>query len=493
MAWKYLLSSLFIFLVFSDKMSAQTDTIRMDMKQLIELAKSESPEILLAEIKFSNSYWRHQSYLADLRPQIAFRGNLPLINRTIEPIILPDGSEDFRSRSFMNNNASISLSQLVPGTGGTVFLSTGLSRIDLFGGSGINTTTSWLSTPVSLGFSQPLFRYNPWNWAAQIEPLRIKEAERQYSEELEAISYRAVNLFFDVITAQLNLQAATVDAANADTLYQLSLGRYELGRIAETDLLQMELNLRNAEAQIAQSRISLNIAMDRLRDFLGIESEVFFDFLLPEDVPDIMPEPDFALEQAQLHRSRVLSFQRQLLESQSEVDRAKGSTGLDLQISGSVGFSQTSDDFAGAYRNLIDQEQLSVGISFPIADWGKTRARREIARAQLELTEMTIRQESINFEREILIKVQQYQQVKQQVDLSRKSMEITDKRLEITTNRYLIGKIGTLDLNLALGERESARRAYIQALRSFWQTHYEIRGLTMYDFVERRSLVVSPD
>lgn len=486
-------SWLLALLLLSNTASAETDTIRINMSQLIELARSESPELLLAEIKFSNNYWRHQSYLADLRPQIQFQGRLPVINRTIEPIILPDGSENFRSRSFMNNSANISLSQAVPLTGGTVFLSTGLSRIDLFGNSGIGNSTSWLSTPVSLGINQPLFRYNYWKWAAQIEPLRIEEAEKQFSEELEAISYRAVNLFFDVITAQLNLQAARMNAANADTLYQLSLGRYELGRIAETDLLQMELNLRNAEAQIAQSRISLEIAMDRLRDFLGLAAEVFFDFELPEDIPEILPDPIFALEQARQHRSRVLAFKRQLLESQSEVARAKGSTGLDLQISGSVGFSQTSDNFSGVYRDLIDQEQLSIGISFPIADWGKTRSRREIARAQLELTEMTVRQESINFEREILIKVQQYQQVKQQVELSKKSMEITDKRLEITTNRYLIGKIGTLDLNLALTERESARRSYIQALRSFWQTHYEIRGLTMFDFVERKSLVVSPD
>ncbi|TVR88449.1 MAG: TolC family protein [Saprospirales bacterium] len=469
--------------------SMAQDTLRLNMNELLELAGSESPDLMIARIRYSNSYWQYQSFLADLRPQIELGANLPVLNRAIEPIVLPDGSEDFRSRSLMSNSLNVSLSQVIPSTGGQVFLSSGLRRIDLFSGDGITGSTSWLSSPVSLGINQPLFRFNQFKWNRMIEPLRMEESELAFSEELESIYRRAVSLFFDVITAQLDLEAARLDAENADTLYQLSLGRYDLGRIAETDLLQMELNLRNAEAQIARSTISLDIAMERLRDFLGIESEVYFHFELPDELSEMEVDPHFALEHARSHRSQIISFQRRLLESQSQLERAERNSGIDIQISGSIGFSQTADQFADAYRNLIDQEQLSVGISLPIADWGKSRARKEIARSQLELTERTIRQEEVNFERDILITVQQFYQVRQQVALSKQAMEITNQRLEITRNRYLIGKIGTLDLNLAITERESARRAYISALRSYWQTHFDLRGLTLYDFENRRSLV----
>ncbi|TVR76927.1 MAG: TolC family protein [Saprospirales bacterium] len=490
---KILYSAFCLLLLFGYSELKAQDTLHLDMFGLISLARSESPDLMLAEIRYSNRYWQYQAFLADRRPQIEFRGTLPALNRAIEPIVLPDGSEDFRSRSLMNNNANISLSQVVPGTGGTVFLSTGLRRIDLFSGAGIQGGTSWLSTPVSIGISQPLFRYNHIKWEGEIQPLRLAEAEKEFSEELEEISFRAVRYFFDVISAQLNLEAATRDAANADTLYQLSLGRFELGRIAETDLLQMELTLRNAEAQIRQSSIDLDIAMEQLRDFLGIQTEVFFKFELPEDIPDMTVDPDIALEQARNNRSRIISFQRRLLESKSEVERAKGGTGLDIQITGSVGFSQTADNLTGAYRNLIDQEQLSIGIVFPIADWGKTRSRREIARSQLELEQMRISREKVNFERDILIKVQQYQQILQQLELSRKALEITDKGLEITRNRYLIGKIGTLELNESLRQRENARISYINSLRSYWQIYYDLRGLTLYDFEVNQSLVQNPD
>ena len=46
------------------------------------------------------------------------------------------------------------------------------------------------------------------------------------------------------------------------------------------------------------------------------------------------------------------------------------------------------------------------------------------------------------------------------------------------------------DLNLALADQESARRAYLQSIRDYWSALYEIRGLTLYDFVEDRQLIL---
>ena len=65
---------------------------------------------------------------------------------------------------------------------------------------------------------------------------------------------------------------------------------------------------------------------------------------------------------------------------------------------------------------------------------------------------------------------------------SQKADEIADKRYEIAKNRYLIGKISITDLNLALRDKDDAKEAYINSLRSFWSSYYSIRFLTLYDF-----------
>jgi outer membrane protein TolC len=57
-------------------------------------------------------------------------------------------------------------------------------------------------------------------------------------------------------------------------------------------------------------------------------------------------------------------------------------------------------------------------------------------------------------------------------------------------DRYLNGKIGFLDLNQASTERDSARRSYVSSLRNFWDSYYNIRLQTLYDFETNQPLIM---
>ncbi len=106
----------------------------------------------------------------------------------------------------------------------------------------------------------------------------------------------------------------------------------------------------------------------------------------------------------------------------------------------------------------------------------------------MDLTRRNIDQDNINFEREIILKVQQMELKRRQLDLAGRAFEVAEKRREIAKNRYQIGKIDVTDLNIALNEYDVSRRSYFQALWDLWTAHYEIRNLTLYDFREGRPL-----
>jgi len=59
---------------------------------------------------------------------------------------------------------------------------------------------------------------------------------------------------------------------------------------------------------------------------------------------------------------------------------------------------------------------------------------------------------------------------------------------EVTKQRFLIGKLDVTKLNLARNDQEQARRAYINALRSYWSYFYTLRQLTLFDFEKRITL-----
>ena len=467
---------------------AQVDTLSLDLMQTIKIAQKDGIDVQFADVSFQNNYWQYQAFLARLRPQLNFRGEIPNINRSIEPIIFPDGTEVFINRSLMSNSARINLQQSIPLTGGQIFAQTGLRRIDLFSDSG-SGTKSYLSTPVSIGFVQPILGFNELKWEKQIAPLRYEESIKQYSEDFEKIAYDATGIFFEVLIAQLNLEAAHRDKANADSLYVISRSRYDVGKIAETEVLQMELQAMRSDATLSESILNLSTATERLRNFMGIQQEVAFKLFPPEAIPDFEVDATEALELANRNRADALARQRRMLEAERTLAQARANTRPSFDLFASFGLSQTAGTLEEVYREPLDQEVFSLGFDIPIADWGKSNAAKQIAKANADLVRLQVQQDEVSFEREVIVRVQQFELVKEQVGLAKRSYDLAQRRLDISRKRYLIGKISATDLNIAINEEATARRSYYSALSSYWLAHYYLRGLTLYDFENNVSLV----
>ncbi|MFK8162350.1 MAG: TolC family protein [Lewinella sp.] len=462
----------------------------LTLNEVVDIARSESPDMKLAETRLNNTLWRYRSFQADFKPQIQLNATLPGLNRSIDNIILPDGSEDFISRALMRNTLSISLSQPIVATGGQVFLTTGLRRLDVFKTDLNPASLSYLSTPISLGFVQPLRGYNELRWRQKIEPLRYEENKRFFNESKEQAAATASDLFFDLLIAQLNLEAATKNKTNADTLYQISQGRFGVGRIAETDLLQIELSVMNANAALASANLNAQTANEELRSFLGITENADFQLRPPSSIPTNKVDPEEALRYAMENRSLILSFERRALEAAADLDQAKKNNGFQLNIQGQFGLSGTGNSFGSAYDGLIDQEVVTLGIQVPIADFGKARSRIEVARSNQELELLNIAQERISFERRIRLQVGQFDLLRNQVTLADRAYEVALRREEITRKRYLIGKLSITELNLAVREMDEGRRQYMASLRDFWIGYYELRRLTLFDFATGEKLFV---
>jgi outer membrane protein TolC len=75
-----------------------------------------------------------------------------------------------------------------------------------------------------------------------------------------------------------------------------------------------------------------------------------------------------------------------------------------------------------------------------------------------------------------------------QLLIAAKRDTIAQKRYDMTKQRFLIGKVDVLDLNVALSEKDDAKANYIAALRMYWSNYYTLRKVTLYDFVQESPL-----
>ena len=112
----------------------------------------------------------------------------------------------------------------------------------------------------------------------------------------------AVQYFFNLALAQINREIAQTNMMNADTLYQIAKGRYNLGTIAENELLQMELSYLNAGTAINESEITLKDRELKLRSFLGFNQNVRLELIIPSEIPALAGRDDRSAETC---RSRI--------------------------------------------------------------------------------------------------------------------------------------------------------------------------------------------
>lgn len=482
-----------IFLPGSGFLFAQSGQERfISLEEVITIAREQSPDAMAARHRYRGSYWEFRSFKAGYLPGLTLDATLPNLNRNIQAVTLPDGSDVFVRRSLASSSANLSLSQRIGPTGGRIFMNTGLERIDLIREDDDNIT-SYLSTPVNIGFTQPIFGYNPFKWERKIEPLRFQEARKRYIENLESISVRANTLFFDLLLAQINIEINTLNLQNNDTLYQISKGRFSLGKIAENELLQMELNVLNSEAQLEQARIDYEAALFSFRSYLGLDNVDNLTLLVPEEKHQLVIDVQAALSQARQNRSDILALERSKIEAESEVSRARAENRFNANLFAVYGLTQTANEFSDVYVDPLDQQQLRVGVQIPVLDWGVGKGRLRVAESNRELVNTNVQQSLIDFDQEVFLRVMEFNMLERQLLIASKADTIAAKRYEVSRQRYLIGRIDILELNIALQEKDQAKQRYLAALRNYWRGFYEMRRLTLYDFKEDQPITLDFD
>ena len=80
-----------------------------------------------------------------------------------------------------------------------------------------------------------------------------------------------------------------------------------------------------------------------------------------------------------------------------------------------------------------------------------------------------------------------------QVANAAKADTVAQMGYNVTFQRFLIGKIDVIKLNIASNDQESARMAYLNRLRDYWTSYFRIRSLTLYDFETKKPLIVDYD
>jgi len=458
---------------------------KLTFDEVIKIAEEQSPQALIAKHRFRASYWSFRSYQAQFRPSLFLTGTAPnYSNGFLRNYNFNTNLYQYSHVNSVTSSASLALQQAIGFTGTTIALQSNFFHQYDFG----YNNRIFNTTPVSINITQPIRQYNSLRWQTKIEPLKYQTAKKTFLSNIEAVHSSAVTNFFALALAQINKQIAIMNLANADTLYRIAKGRYQLGTISEDDMLQMQLSYLNAVTASKQADMNLRDREIRLRSFLGYNENVRIELIIPNVVPSLQVTTSEVLDLAMKNNPDILTNRLNILNAESTVNQAKVNKGFNAKLQASVGISTNGSDLGTSFDNPSQSQSVNISFTMPILDWGRAKGNYRMAQSNLELTNVQVQQALIDFQQNLFLDVEQFNLQKDQVAIAAKSDTVAQRMYEVSKQRFMIGKIAILDLNNADSKKDQNRRAYIQSLQDYWTYFFNIRTLALYDFLNRKNL-----
>ena len=224
--------------------------LRLSLDECIAMARRQSVDAAVDLGELKSAYWQWRSYKADLLPEVSFSATAPSYNKRYTSYQQADGGVSYVRNDYLGLNGSLYVSQKIWPTGGTLSVETSLDFLHQSGNGGGN---QFMSMPVALTLSQPIFGINHLKWNRRIEPLKYREAQARFLTETEQVAMKAISLFFNLILAGEQVGIARQNLQKAEELYKVAQAKREMGTISENDVLQLKLDVLNAHSALTDS------------------------------------------------------------------------------------------------------------------------------------------------------------------------------------------------------------------------------------------------
>jgi outer membrane protein len=469
-----------LFLLFLTIRGGAQDSliVSLSLRNVVDLAISQSSSVKYVQNQDVNYYWRWKNHQTRFRPQLTLSGDLPDFENQTKPIVQPDGSIIFNQVTQLETSAQLAISQPIPLLGAYVYAASGIVRLQDFN----NSTVGFSGYPVSVGITQPLFAYNWMKWAQMTEPLVYEEAQKDFIESIEEISLQATSLFFNYLRIQTNYGLAESNLKNSRDNLKIAEVKKELGNISDNDFSRIQLSVFNAQKALNNARISLKNADYELKKYIGLDQNQNIELIIPLDIYLWEVNADTALIQSLENRKETPQFQRRLIQADRELTQAKRNAGVSATLNMSYGISNSSDNLGGIYQQPEQQQNIRLALSVPILDWGRSESQVKLAESQRELVVYDVEQDRLDFERGVLVQVEQFNLIKSQIETAEAADRVAEEGYQIALKKFQNGEISITDLNISLAEREEAKRDYIRSIENYWESYYRLREMTLYDF-----------
>ncbi|SDK96684.1 TolC family protein [Halanaerobium congolense] len=323
------------------------------------------------------------------------------------------------------------------------------------------------STSISL--TQPIWMGGKVSMQKEIAAYGLEIARTEYEKIVEDQIFSLIQAYYGVLQAEgmVEIRQEALDIVNEHL--RVVKNNLEAGIAIRRDLLQSQIEQRNAEEELTAARNNLKIARRRLAQLLNYEAQY--------SVEKPKTEFDFSLDQDQLFKTAVENDpQLMILELNKEIVK------LNQKLEGQ--YYRPNVSLNGSYdwqgEEFMDEKSwsMTLGVNVPLYDGGKGGINAD--KQENELQKLANNRQDLleNLNIEVEDSILTVKENAEKIDLEILSLENAAENLEIANKSYEAGVASNTDVI-------DAQSTYNQAKISLLQSEYE------YDIERFRTLYKS--
>ncbi|MFR1234834.1 MAG: TolC family protein [Barnesiella sp.] len=459
--------------------------IYLTLDQAIELAQySRNYKALQADSLIQ--CYNDQLFKIKIFPKINLNATLPNLNNSISPITLADGSEKYVDRFYSSANVGLSISQLIPFTGGTLSLSSTLDRLDNFNPT---HSLSYNLNLINFTYTQKITGYNQYKWEKKLHRAQKNIDNIQLIQNKEYIKGEVVELFFALYIEQRRLELNQFILDLAEYVYKRSVKLFEMRQISEEDLLEAEIEFH--KAQNNNNNIAISLARQELIDYLNLRrnEELWVSFS-----PNCMDSYKFNFDPVKvinlaMQYTTDLYREYDIMQNEQKLKDINIEYRPSLSLSIGGGTNSQAHDFSTIMDSRLRRFNVVLSLSIPIFNWGASKLNKNIVLQEIHKSDIEYEQTKKNNHASYNYDLKNILILLSEINEEKALLELLDRRLEMIKMNVQYGKIDMSRIIQAERQLVQTHMSYINKIKAVFLLIYKYRAIALIDIRDNSTII----
>lgn len=412
----------FVMLAFAAMNAQAQDTLRISLKEAIQIALSENPTIKVADQEIQLKKEANREVIWGLLPEVSLVGNF---NHTIEKQSFAIMGQIMRVGTM--NNASGGVTASLPVFAPALYQSMKLTKAD-----------------VQLAM------------------------EKARSSRLDMVN-QVTKAFYQLLLAQDSYEVLQKSYKQSEDNFNVVNAKYQQGSVSEYDKISADVQMRSLKPSVVSAGNGVNLAMLQLKVLLGMESDI------PVIVDGNLKDYEMAMftRQAQPRPADIVGGNTTLRQLDMNYDMLQRNLKLkytnfmpNLALSFQFMYTSMSENWKVFDYTWTPYSTVGLSLSIPLFKGGNFSQVKQ-AKLQLKQLDMT----RINTERQLKMQAQSYLDnmaaSTEQVVSNKEAVLQAEKGRTIAEKRYEVGRGTILELNSSEVALTQAQLTYNQSIYDY--------------------------